>query len=59
MLHFRPLGRDLALFLGHAREAQLPDGQHLESLVAQDPDVELAPLDVLLDEGVRADAARG
>ena len=55
-LHFT---RSVAIRLApsrHVREEQLPDRQRLQRLVAEDADVELAALDVLLDDGGGADA---
>ena len=50
------VGRDPLRLGRHVREEQLPHRQRLQRLVAEDADVELAALDVLLDDRGRADA---
>ena len=50
------VGGDPLGVLRHVREEQLPHRQRLQRLVAEDADVELAAVDVLLDDRRRADA---
>ena len=51
-----PIGRNAFRALGHVREKELPHGQRLQRLVAQNAHVELAAFDVLLRDRRRADA---
>src|SRR4029453_6484037 len=48
--------RDPLAVRWHVREEKLPDRQRLKRLIADQADVQLAPFDVLLDDGGCADA---
>ena len=44
------------IYVGHVGEEELPHRERLQRLVAEDADVQLAALDVVLDDGCGADA---
>ena len=53
---FHAIGRNPLRAFRHVREEQLPHGQRLKGLVPEHADIDLASLDVLLDERCGADA---
>ena len=50
------LGGDRPIALREGAELQLPDRQHAQPVVADDPDIELASLDIFLRDRGGADA---
>ena len=50
------LGGDCPSTLGHVAEFELPHRQHPQPVIAEDPDIELTPLDILFGDSGSANS---